>query len=192
MKSIVEEHSSVAKAVERAWVRAGKPQEFTVKVFEEPEYHFGIFTKKMAKVGIFFDHVKEQKVYEKRDVSKKSEHQDSIALAPFPKQPPKKDFTSKKAESSPKFNVSLHDEMKVALGEWVAQLLKKSDIPSVPFTVSTVSGNRIHIVFKEHLMHPVDQETALLRSLSYLLLGMLKSRFKKEFRYLKLILTVSE
>ena len=40
MKSIMEEASSVAKAIEKGWQRAGKPQEFTVKVFEEPQKNF--------------------------------------------------------------------------------------------------------------------------------------------------------
>ncbi len=40
MKSIMEEASSILKAIEKGWNRAGKPQEFTVKVFEEPEHNF--------------------------------------------------------------------------------------------------------------------------------------------------------
>ncbi len=55
MKSLVEEASTVAKALEKAWTRAGKPQEFSVKVFEEQETNFLGFTKKSAKVGIFFE-----------------------------------------------------------------------------------------------------------------------------------------
>ncbi|NBQ17024.1 hypothetical protein EBU24_01775 [bacterium] len=55
MKSLVEEASTVAKALEKAWTRAGKPQEFSVKVFEVEETNFLGFTKKSAKVGIFFE-----------------------------------------------------------------------------------------------------------------------------------------
>jgi predicted RNA-binding protein Jag len=55
MKSIMEEASSIAKAVEKAWQRAGKPQEFTVKVYEEPQKNFLGLTTKPAKVGLFFE-----------------------------------------------------------------------------------------------------------------------------------------
>ena len=55
MKSLVEEASSITKAIEKAWIRAGKPQSFSVKIFEIPEVGFLGFTKKSAKVGIFFE-----------------------------------------------------------------------------------------------------------------------------------------
>lgn len=55
MKSLMEEASSVAKAIEKCWLRAGKPQEFTVKVFEEPQKNFIGLTTKPAKIGLFFE-----------------------------------------------------------------------------------------------------------------------------------------
>ena len=55
MKSLVEEASTISKAIEKAWTRAGKPQTFSVKIFEAPEVGFLGFTKKSAKVGIFFE-----------------------------------------------------------------------------------------------------------------------------------------
>ncbi len=58
MKSLVEEASTITKAIEKAWTRAGKPQSFSVKIFENPEVGFlGLTTKKSAKVGIFFEEV---------------------------------------------------------------------------------------------------------------------------------------
>lgn len=54
MKSLIEEASTIQKAVEKAWIRAGKPVEFTVKVFEEPKHNFLGMTTKSAKVAIFF------------------------------------------------------------------------------------------------------------------------------------------
>src|SRR5271170_272826 len=55
MKSLIEEASSVAKAVEKGWVEAGKPQEFSIKVFEEATKNFIGMTTKSAKVAIFYD-----------------------------------------------------------------------------------------------------------------------------------------
>jgi hypothetical protein len=54
MKSLIEEASSIAKAIEKGWERAGKPQSFSVKVFELPEKNFIGMTTKPAKVGLFF------------------------------------------------------------------------------------------------------------------------------------------
>jgi hypothetical protein len=59
MKSIIHEASSIAKAVEQGWIKAGKPQEFSVKVFEDAERNFFGFTTKKAKVAIFFKDINE-------------------------------------------------------------------------------------------------------------------------------------
>lgn len=55
MKSIMEEASSVIKAIEKGWTQAGQPKEFSIKVFEEPQKNFIGMTIKSAKIGIFFD-----------------------------------------------------------------------------------------------------------------------------------------
>ncbi|PKN03283.1 hypothetical protein CVU75_03065 [Candidatus Dependentiae bacterium HGW-Dependentiae-1] len=55
MKSLMEEASSIAKALEKAWARAGNPREFTVKVLDKPEKNFFGFTTKSAKVAILFE-----------------------------------------------------------------------------------------------------------------------------------------
>ncbi len=65
MKSIMEEASSITKAIENAWNRAGQPQEFTVKILELPQTSFfGLKTSKSAKIALFFNEatvkVKEQ------------------------------------------------------------------------------------------------------------------------------------
>ena len=52
----MEEASSIAKAIETAWNRAGQPTEFSVKVLELPETSFfGLKTSKSAKVAFFFN-----------------------------------------------------------------------------------------------------------------------------------------
>ena len=55
MKSVVAEASSIAKAIELAWQKAGQPKEFLTKVFQEPQRNMFGLTKTSAKVGIFFD-----------------------------------------------------------------------------------------------------------------------------------------
>ena len=54
----MEEASSIAKAIENAWARAGQPQEFSIKVLEYPRTSFfGLKTAKSAKIAFFFTEV---------------------------------------------------------------------------------------------------------------------------------------
>jgi hypothetical protein len=62
MKSLIEEASSISKAVEKAWERAGKPHSFSVKIFELPEKNFIGMTTKYAKVGVFFEDKKSPEI----------------------------------------------------------------------------------------------------------------------------------
>lgn len=59
MKSVIQEASSIAKAVEQGWEKAGKPKEFSIKILEEPLKNFFGFTKRSAKVALFFDDAKQ-------------------------------------------------------------------------------------------------------------------------------------
>ncbi|HSC25589.1 MAG TPA: hypothetical protein VLB80_05250 [Candidatus Babeliales bacterium] len=54
MKSIIEQASSIIKAIEKAWDQAGSPKEFSIKIFEKEERNFFGMTTKPAKIGIFF------------------------------------------------------------------------------------------------------------------------------------------
>jgi hypothetical protein len=52
----MEEASTVSKAIEQAWQRAGQPQEFSIKVLELPKTSFfGLKTAKSAKIAFFFN-----------------------------------------------------------------------------------------------------------------------------------------
>lgn len=55
MKSVMQEASSLAKAIEQGWEKAGKPAEFSIKILEEAQKNFIGMTTRSAKVAIFFD-----------------------------------------------------------------------------------------------------------------------------------------
>ncbi len=55
MKSIVQEASTIAKAIEQAWKTAGSPQDFSVKILEQPIYNFLGLTKRSAKIAFLFE-----------------------------------------------------------------------------------------------------------------------------------------
>ena len=61
MKSIMEEASTVFKAIEKAWIRAEKPSSFSIKVLEEPVKNFIGMTVKSAKIAFYFDEQPVQK-----------------------------------------------------------------------------------------------------------------------------------
>jgi len=71
MKSIVEEASSVMKAIEKGWTQAGKPREFSVKVYEEGVKNFIGMSVEPAKIGIFF----EERMVKSAPTPKKEHHQ---------------------------------------------------------------------------------------------------------------------
>lgn len=61
MKSVVEEGATLIKAFEKAWIKAGKPNKFFVKILEHPVHAFwGLRSEKSAKVALFFKETNEQ------------------------------------------------------------------------------------------------------------------------------------
>jgi DNA mismatch repair ATPase MutL len=59
MKSLVQEAVSIAKAIDAAWLHAGKPENFSIKILEHPQKNFLGFSKKSAKIAFFFDEIKQ-------------------------------------------------------------------------------------------------------------------------------------
>lgn len=56
MKSVIHEASSLAKAIKEGWRKAGNPQEFKIKIFQDAQTSlFGLIVKRKAKIGIFFE-----------------------------------------------------------------------------------------------------------------------------------------
>ncbi len=55
MKSVVQEASTIGKAIELGWKAAGEPRDFSTKVLEVPQHNFLGFTTKSAKVAIVFE-----------------------------------------------------------------------------------------------------------------------------------------
>ncbi|MDR3646790.1 MAG: hypothetical protein P4L22_04605 [Candidatus Babeliales bacterium] len=96
MKSIIEEGSSISKAIETGWLKAGKPKEFTVKIFQEAKKNFFGFTKVAAKVAIFFqEEVKEKSQYRPRPNNQNNQRADGQRIdtrpnpRPFNNNPPR-------------------------------------------------------------------------------------------------------
>jgi hypothetical protein len=80
------------------------------------------------------------------------------------------------------------DDMLTTTREWITTIIQKSNLPTVPCTIEK-RGNRLQVNFERPLLDDAAKNTQLFRGLSYILLGMIRSHYKKEFRFLKIVLT---
>lgn len=202
MKSIVEEASSIFKAIEKAWDRAGKPADFSVKIFENPQTSFfGLTTTKQAKIGLFFA---DQQV-SFANIAEEKKYKKTVPVAPRKPMPDhtyqKKSYQHeqptphKTAERIPQDREQMKksapewsDDMLATTREWITSIIQKSNLPTAQYTIEK-RGNRLQINFERPLLDDAAKNTQLFRGLSYILLGMIRSHYKKEFRFLKVVLT---
>jgi len=202
MKSIVEEASSIIKAIEKAWIRAGNPREFSVKVFEESQKSFfGLTTSKQAKVGVFFEiepmpeghrsHGAPKEDYKhKKSMPQQAQRSEPVIKMmhkPIPV-PKEAEAAGVEADIEQKKRIAWHDDMLTAVSKWLNDLLKIANMGPFQHTM-TVVNNRLIVIFEKPILEEGEKAAQIYRSLSYLLIGMVRSKFKKEFRFLKIVLT---
>lgn len=87
MKSIVEQASTVLKAIEKGWTQAGKPCEFTVKVYEEGVKNFFGMSVEPAKICILFEDKTSKSSAPKQHARQDSYSQTQSHHAPAHQQP---------------------------------------------------------------------------------------------------------
>lgn len=188
MKSIMEEASSIAKAIEKGWTRAGEPKEFTVRIFEVPQKNFLRFTVKPAKVGIFFKEqapVKETRAKEiKRLVEKRQEERDAIKGARAEKE------RQREAKPQPiktdKWTAPMMQEAK----GWLDMVLRHANKANVPYSLDAKKYSLI-VHFSRPVLDDKKKEQLLFKSFSYLMMQALKRKFKRGLKGYKVILTSS-
>lgn len=211
MKSIIEEASSVSKAIEKGWTRAGKPKNFSVKIYEEAEKNFFGLTTRSAKIALIFDEKTVQTAAEKpaplshQNNTKKVEPTRTHGHKQPSGQPVRQPSTSpaakdkdvrKKSVALEQENINqsvadqsvISEEIKSSLGAWIKEALIVMRIPETRFDLE-IEGQTIRIVFAKSLLSDGNQEKALFKSFSYLALTTLRTKFKKGLRGLKLIFT---
>lgn len=204
MKSIMQEGSTVMKAIEKAWQTAGQPREFSVKIFEEPKHNFIGMTTQAAKIGIFFEERKieeqESRKFKKpiKRFPEERERQQPSHRAEFTQRPREERPVIKKhqpvqdTERQPRMQpeqlgIIWSDEMIVQAQEWLKQTLAAMN-KSVAFQTST-NNYQLRFNFADPIFEDVEQERNLFRSLSFLLLQTLKRKFKRPLRGFKVVLT---
>lgn len=185
MKSIMEEASSISKAIEQAWNRAGKPAEFTIKILETPERNMFGLTTKSAKIALFFD---EQKM-----VARFTRPLEKVVLPP--KQEPQAPQLLRPKETPPAIpsvqQSQWNEQMIQFTKDWIHQVFQIMGIPPIDYTTST-SVNGLTFRFKHSVMGNEFKDRLLFSSFAHLILTMLRQKYKRPFKNLKIILLIEQ
>ena len=203
--------SSVMKAIEKAWEDAGKPREFSVKIFEEPKKNFIGITVQSAKVGIFFTEkpitkVPEKEEYKKREQTPKTTYttQQRPEQSPAQKQkivagrnmPPQKEFVKKEkvSEARPIIQEQKQqkeiwtDDMVTIVKTWLTEMLHNLNRSDISF-ICQPSMYQLHVQFNAMLNQKPEKDQQLMRSFALILMQTLRHALKRPLRGFKIMLT---
>lgn len=201
MKSILEEASTIMKAIEKGWVQAGKPREFSVKVLEEPVKNFIGMTTKSAKIGLFFDERtvarKEhrdtrppRKEHPEREHGKQARPQprhQTQTMAPSPAASTEQKKEQKRSpEQRPRSG--WNEELIAQASSWLTECLRRIDKGHISFT-TLPKQSQLVITFKSPIVDDEMKQRTFFRSSSYLLMQALRSQSKKSLRGLTILFT---
>jgi len=189
MKSIIEEASSIIKAIENAWVRAGQPAAFQVKVYEEPKRNFFGLTVRSAKIGLFFAEEMEKVPKPAKQVVRKErcypatvEHRES------PTKRIRDGEAIIRSERRPKGCWS-HDMIKFSR-EWLDQTLSIMGFADIVYSIEP-RDYYLHVLFETPIFADRVKEQQLFKSFAHLIMQMLRTKFKKGFAGFKVVLNVA-
>ena len=213
MKSIVQEGSTISKAVESAWQVAGKPKEFTVKVLETPEHNFIGMTTRSAKVALFFKQAisrpEKSSRFDRsssRPTRQKRQPRETRAPrreteGPRRKPQPQRDQERPREERSPREErpkrqeefdgVFWSPDMLVMADNWLKGSLSAMDLASITYKTDV---NRLYlkIAFDQPLREDVGTERQIFRSFAALLMQHMRNRLKRPLKGFKVVLSRSE
>jgi len=202
MKSIIEEASSIAKAIENGWLKAGKPQEFSIKIFEEPEKNFFGITRRSAKVGIFYNDIQPKTEHVRpRPAStapafKNSNPSTRATFEHKPLEAASKQAELKPVEKSEKRTLERpahHDqviwtpEMIANVNTWLKQVLEIMQ-SSNHFSIA---AERFHlkVQFDQNFFEDKAREKQFFSGLSILLFQVLKITYRRPLKGFKILFT---
>jgi len=198
-KSLVEQASSVSKAIEQGWNRAGNPSEFSIKVLEVAEKNFIGMTVKPAKIGIFFQ---EQPATEpatpktqqkpKEPAPQKKERPLKTKAPQHSAHPVKNEpATPRTQPTRKKERIVWNPEMIEETKQLLSTFLKFIPQANQPFDVHA-DNYYLKVSFLKPLHADKEQDRILFRSLAHLLMQAVRNKFKKGFHGLKIILSTPE
>lgn len=208
MKSILQEASSVAKAIDKAWHAAGMPEEFTVKVFEIEKKNFLGFVKSPSVISIIYDprkafkgqsqkekelkhsssqHQPEQSYSHKRDDYHSYRQKKSITKdRPYYKNGYSEENESSQAQQD---QGGWQPEMLMDVSRWLKETTEILKVNS-RFEHSNYQ-NILKIDFQGPVLPEIEYEQMLFASLSHLLLQFLKKKYKNQGKSLRILISSS-
>jgi predicted RNA-binding protein Jag len=199
MKSIIQEASSVAKAIESAWLKAGKPQQFSVKIFQEAEKNFLGMTSKPAKIAILFNDVSEaqgaktkQQAQPKSRPEQETRQERPIKKAPFKEKPleharPAKKQSDLQEGDAKKPSTLWSEELSSFAKKWLQETLASLGYGNITFETSA-RKQLLKIQFSEPLMLDDLKQKHLFRNIAFLLLQSVRREFKRPLRNARVVL----
>lgn len=189
MKLLMQEASSVLKAVEKAWIAAGKPREFTIKIYEESEHNFIGLTTKPAKIGIMFGHEIEQKEPREVKVREKRPVQLEEKVIERKERPEKKapEKRERETEQRAKRTHTIWTEPMIQFVQTWLQGAMDVLQRDVSFTIEP-QNYYLRCVFEKPILETPEQERILFRTFSLLILQALKRELHRPLRGFKIVL----
>lgn len=214
MKSIMEEASTIVKAISQGWERAGKPREFSVKIFQEPERNFIGMTTRNAKIALFYTTPTENspvtpaakpserpKKQIEEKVTKKAESRTPNRVKERPIKATAqeahsphhaKDITQETLESvapvadEPRTTDIWSKEMIDIACEWVKDTVAAMELSDITCTAD-VHKYQLRLTLSKPLSTNESANKALMRDYSILILQALRNRYKRPLRGFKVI-----
>lgn len=207
MKSIIQEASSIAKAVELAWIKAGKPQQFSIKIFQESEKNFLGMTSKPAKIAFIFNDVPDStsKVIKKHADQPKQPRTSHPQPKEFKKQERERSERIQESSPTPKTPATISKDSEIAakisllwttehcdfVQTWLQDILRSLGYQHVKFSLDT-QKQLLKIHFSAPLINDAAKEKHLFRNIAFLMLQSLRREFKRPLRHARVVLLSGE
>lgn len=190
MKSIVEEASSIAKAITTAWERAGKPQSFSVKILQEPVKNFFGLTKKYAKIALFFNGDKNQPSETKESFKQKREERQTDRRS------------AHRSTNEPRIEQRTEERQRPESMQWTQELAQQAVEAAQGYLATRklsevtmrhqVAGSQLSLIFNQPLATEKSKEHPLATSLAYLIMTSLRNHSKSELKGLRILITIEQ
>jgi predicted RNA-binding protein Jag len=211
MKSMLHEASSVAKAIEKAWLESGKPGEFSINILEVGEKGFLGFTKRPAVVSITFDpkrqsdksRGKRPDTQERRPAAQQQQTQSRDAqLAkkkPAPvtqrqivgnledRRSPERSTDHQERPAQRSLEEVWSAELSTQVADWFKELVQLMGVSGS--VTSKVDNKVLQLYLDGRITSEGDDEKAACISLSYLLMQFLKKKYKRKFHSNHILIT---
>lgn len=231
MKSLIEEASTIGKAIEKAWERAGKPQSFSIKVFENPEYGFLGITKRYGKVALFFEEAVTHEPVKKNThpsadpkknkFAKPEQKNENIVRAKEKQKKESATFAGKneaehvqasglknqKEKKTSTFPVEIDhaketlkkqhpqyvwtDGMVAHANGMIKEMIHLLGRADIHFTLQNEHPN-LKVIFNGLLVNEANKEYAFYKHFAHIIITSLRTKFKTEFKHLRLVLSRGE